>query len=748
MFEIKVTEIFDTKNTNCGSFLQTPFWCQFKAAHGWKYKRFSLQIKYPNLQLEESECSHNPSSNEIEEKTVEVAVLSRSFAKGLFSIAYIPLFPQLPYECTPIEIIEKAFEENCDEVGVIKQEIITPVTQAIEFAHYLQDIGFALKPFLPKNTIAIRFDPDVSFFDIDERDFFNYGIKTVSYADKLKLKKNFVDIQPPDTSIIDLTVSEEEILSNMHSKWRYNIRLSEKKGVVIHKYTRNDMNLSKKIDKFYELTKETNARDGNSSHAKSYYLDLIQRSAQNQENNEESPLITLYIAEHEGEEIASIMTLFSKDEAIYLYGASSNHKRNLMPNHLLQWTAIKDAKNYGSKCYDFYGMSPEGKDEKHPMHGLYMFKSNFGGQNIHRTGSWDVPTKWIYFPYSFAEKLRAFWFKKIKKMMIKNGGKKDCQIKSDNAKENKSDNDKASHMIASEAKQSIISDFFAGKIPSFGVAGNFTGHLEQAGEAVDFANVKTAEQNAPKAIFPTYIPIKSIDSKGKIKNEELAKVPENLLDFPFDQDKIIFPQNEENIQVEPECALIFDATWENQKLKSLKPICFGASNDCSIRKPGAKKISQKKNWGKSSKGLSNNLIDVDTFEPGSILDNYNIASFIKRNNEIFEYGEDSAIKDYSYIYEKLINWLIEKINNQQDEGPAEKIYDYLVQSNFPSKIMISIGATRYTEFGEKNYLQKGDKSYIIIYPKKKYSKESLIKKIKNDEAFEKEISALIQEVIL
>ena len=744
MFEIKVTEIFETKNTNCGSFLQTPFWCQFKAAHGWKYKRFSLQIKYPNLQLEESDCSHNPCSNEIEEKTVEVAVLSRSFAKGLFSIAYIPLFPQLPYECTPIEIIEKAFEENCDEVGVIKQEIITPVTQSIEFAHYLQDIGFALKPFLPKNTIAIRFDPDVSFFDIDERDFFNYGIKTVSYADKLKLKKNFVDIQPPDTSIIDLTLSEDEILSNMHSKWRYNIRLSEKKGVVIHKYTRNDVNLSKKIDRFYELTKETNARDGNSSHAKSYYLDLISRSAKNLESNnaedKESPLITLYIAEHEGEEIASIMTLFSKDEAIYLYGASSNHKRNLMPNHLLQWTAIKDAKNYGSKCYDFYGMSPEGKDEKHPMHGLYMFKSNFGGQNIHRTGSWDVPTKWIYFPYSFAEKLRAFWFKKIKKMMKKNGGKKDWQIKSDNN----------SHVIArSEAtKQSIISDFFAGKIPSFGVAGNFTGHLEQAGEAVDFANVKTAEQNAPKAIFPTYIPLKSIDKKDKIKNEELAKVPENLLEFPFDQDKIIFPQNEENIQVEPECALIFDATWENQKLKSLKPICFGASNDCSIRKPGAKKISQKKNWGKSSKGLSNNLIDVDTFEQGSILDNYNIASFIKRNNEIFEYGEDSSIKDYSYIYKKLLNWLIEKINNQQDEGPAEKIYDYLVQSNFPSKIMISIGATRYTEFGEKNYLQKGDKSYIIIYPKKKYSKDSLIKKIKNDEAFEKEISALIQEVIL
>ena len=132
------------------------------------------------------------------------------------------------------------------------------------------------------------------------------------------------------------------------------------------------------------------------------------------------------------------------------------------------------------------------------------------------------------------------------------------------------------------------------QMATFGVAGNFTGHLEQAGEAKDFKNITTKDENAPKAIFPTYIPLKSIDPKGKIKNEELAKVPENLLDFPFDQDKIIFPQNEENIQVEPECALIFDATWENQKLKSLKPICFGASNDCSIRKPGAKKSVKKR----------------------------------------------------------------------------------------------------------------------------------------------------------
>ena len=88
-----------------------------------------------------------------------------------------------------------------------------------------------------------------------------------------------------------------------------------------------------------------------------------------------------------------------------------------MPNHLLQWTAMKDAKAYGSKYYDMYGMPPEGKDENHPMHGLYMFKANFGGKNIHRTGSWDIPLKAIYYPYSAAEKLRAFWHKKVIKKL-------------------------------------------------------------------------------------------------------------------------------------------------------------------------------------------------------------------------------------------------------------------------------------------------------------------------------------------
>lgn len=379
MFKVQVKKIDSSIHTNDGSFLQTPFWCEFKARHGWTYRRFALNIEYEDAQND-----------------FEVSVLNRDFAKGKFSIAYIPLFPKLPFDTKQVSAND----------------------QTIEFAAFLHDIAIALKEFLPSNTIAIRFDPDVSFDDLMECYAYNKGLKIVSFADKLGLRKNRVDIQPPDTTLVDLTRSLDEIMEGMHSKWRYNIRLSAKKGVVIHKYDGKSLNLSEKIDKFYELTKETNARDGNSSHAKEYYLDLIRSSAQECEEGKDVPQINLYIAEHEGDEIAAIMTLFSHDEAIYLYGASSNHKRNLMPNHLLQWTAMQDAKAYGSKYYDMYGMPPEGQDENHPMHGLYMFKANFGGRIIHRLGSWDMPLRPVYYKlYSMAEGARAFWFKKIVKKL-------------------------------------------------------------------------------------------------------------------------------------------------------------------------------------------------------------------------------------------------------------------------------------------------------------------------------------------
>ena len=226
MFDINISEIEGTKYTNEGSFLQTPFWAEFKANHGWNYKRFKVSVDiteayYNTYGSGHTECDSNTEKQKVI-KEFELAVLVRSFARNFFSLAYIPLAPELLFECTPEEKLEAAFDD--EGVSVIDETIVTPETQTIEYANFLCDLSKALKAFLPKNTICVRFDPAIEFSSPEYRDDFNQGMKTVAYADRLKLKKTSVDIQPPDSTQIDLTKSEDEILALMKSKWRYFIK--------------------------------------------------------------------------------------------------------------------------------------------------------------------------------------------------------------------------------------------------------------------------------------------------------------------------------------------------------------------------------------------------------------------------------------------------------------------------------------------------------------------------------------------
>ncbi|MCR4789639.1 MAG: DUF5718 family protein [Treponemataceae bacterium] len=277
----------------------------------------------------------------------------------------------------------------------------------------------------------------------------------------------------------------------------------------------------------------------------------------------------------------------------------------------------------------------------------------------------------------------------------------------------------------------------------FGVAGNFTGHLEQAGEAKDFINLKTDEEKAPKALFPTYIP----------QSKNLSRIcPEFLHVFPFSSERIELTKEaeksdiEQNFQIEPECALLFKAEWQDDRIIELKPLAFGASNDCSIRREGAKKISLKKNWGSCSKGFSDNAIEISSFDQNSPINDYRIASFLIRD-KIYAYGEDSPIRDYSYVYGKLIKWIIDKLNNQADEGPAEKIHDYLLEAGKPQELLISIGATRYTDFGKSNFLKSGDQAAVILYPESKYSNSQIREMLEKSDFSKKDISFLLQKII-
>ncbi len=268
-----------------------------------------------------------------------------------------------------------------------------------------------------------------------------------------------------------------------------------------------------------------------------------------------------------------------------------------------------------------------------------------------------------------------------------------------------------------------------------GIAGNFALHLDQAGEAEDFKDIITADEAAPKGMFPFYLPKPVKDAKDILNT------------YPLDADYIKLPAEDVNVQAEPEVGLVCELEYVGDKLTSIKPTHFGAYNDCSIRVKGASKISDKKNWGVSSKGLSNTLFEIDKFLEGGVMDHYSIASFLRRDGELHAYGEDVELNGYSYFYTQLTEWMVNQIDTQDDFGPLENLISYISECDHPSKAIISIGATRYTEYGETTFLKSGDEVVIVIYDNTKHSKNEIHKRVVDSLYDQNTMSVLAQKVL-
>ena len=243
-----------------------------------------------------------------------------------------------------------------------------------------------------------------------------------------------------------------------------------------------------------------------------------------------------------------------------------------------------------------------------------------------------------------------------------------------------------------------------------GVAGNFAGHLEQAGEASDFEGLPSRGDRAPKGVFPFYVP---------------GSGSHFLHRHPISAERIRLGSDHEKHQIEPELSLLCVLESRNRQVVGIVPREAMAHNDCSIRREGARKISEKKNWGRESKGTAIRPIPIDRFEPGGILDRYRIASYLRRDDELVPYGIDSAVSSYSYMYGELIEWLIDRLNHQKDEGPLEDIARWLEIADHPPRALISIGATRYTGFGEKTFLEPGDRVIVAAYDANDYDQEAI-----------------------
>jgi peptidoglycan pentaglycine glycine transferase (the first glycine) len=200
-------------------------------------------------------------------------------------------------------------------------------------------------------------------------------------------------IQFKNTAFTDLSGDEDTLLAEMKSKWRYNIRLAERRGIRIRQGSEGDLR------SFYDLYRETGDRDGFLVRPYDYYGAVWAKFLAAQANQQNPAGGALLFAEHEDEEkpVAALFLFRYGERAWYFYGASSERRRRDMPNHLLQWQAMQWAREQGCTLYDWWGAPTNLADPADPMQGVWNFKEGFNAQFRAQVGAWDwspLPPLW------------------------------------------------------------------------------------------------------------------------------------------------------------------------------------------------------------------------------------------------------------------------------------------------------------------------------------------------------------------
>lgn len=228
-------------------------------------------------------------------------------------------------------------------------------------------------------AIFLKIDPDVK----KEDEAFAVILRQAGFH-RNETGLDFEGVQPAFVFRLDISDPEEEILARMHSKTRYNIRLAQKKGVVIREAAGRE-----ELKVFYEVLTETADRDQFLIRDYEYFASIW-------DNMVDKGLARIFLGEYQGQVVAGTLALCLGEKAWYLYGASSSKFRNVMPNYLIQWEMIRWARRQGCTLYDFRGVSGD-MDESNPLYGLYRFKKGFNGEFTEFTGDWDL----VYSPFYY-----------------------------------------------------------------------------------------------------------------------------------------------------------------------------------------------------------------------------------------------------------------------------------------------------------------------------------------------------------
>ncbi len=336
---------------------QTTFWSKIKSRLGWS--ALACDMKVDGI----------PSG--------DLLLLRREVSPGV-NIAYAPFGPEL-------------LPDN-DQRGL-----------------YLSVLSSELKELLGPSCMFVRWDlPWESPYSEDEDRFDDKGNWLGPPETRLRelrmnwgvtgsaVRKAPTDILPPDTIIINLNREESQILAEMKPKTRYNTRLSFRRGVNVRHGKASD------LDIWMKLYEQTARRNEIVYHDRRFFEALLVQRCHD-------ATVHLLIAEKQSIPLAAMFLSISADRATYLYGASSDEGRSLMAHYALQWTAIKESKQHGCHSYDLFGVAP-GPNPEHPLYGLYRFKAGFGGEMIHRQGSWDYAYDSRSYGYYIAQESTAKGF--------------------------------------------------------------------------------------------------------------------------------------------------------------------------------------------------------------------------------------------------------------------------------------------------------------------------------------------------
>jgi lipid II:glycine glycyltransferase (peptidoglycan interpeptide bridge formation enzyme) len=221
---------------------------------------------------------------------------------------------------------------------------------------------------------TVKIEPDV----LEEQK----DIKTL--LGEIGFRKARYDLNLKTTLVVDLSLSEEELLARMKSKTRYNARLAARKGVEVV-----EPEFEEGWATFYEWMKATSERKEDYVLRRSRdYLHGVMRSMHDAGQGR------LFFAEHEGTPLAGMYVFTFGEKYWYMYGASSDEKRNLKPNYVLQWEVMRWAKQRGLTHYDMVGVpKPEELNESSSLWNVYKFKEGFGGELVDSLGCFDLPVK-------------------------------------------------------------------------------------------------------------------------------------------------------------------------------------------------------------------------------------------------------------------------------------------------------------------------------------------------------------------